>query len=159
MQMKERTLVFLHKPEDKQILLALKKRGFGEGKWNGVGGKIEAGETIEQATVREADEEIGVAILPEDLKRVATIDFAFQDKPELNQRVHTFFTTRWEGEPKESEEMRPAWYAYEEIPYSAMWVDDREWLPRVLKGERLAARFLFTSDGSAILEKEIQAFS
>lgn len=34
------------------ILLGLKKRGFGEGKWNGFGGKVEPGETIHQAAAR-----------------------------------------------------------------------------------------------------------
>jgi 8-oxo-dGTP diphosphatase/2-hydroxy-dATP diphosphatase len=34
------------------ILLGLKKRGFGEGKWNGFGGKIESGESVIQAAIR-----------------------------------------------------------------------------------------------------------
>lgn len=37
------TLCYLLK--DDQVLLAMKKRGFGEGKWNGPGGKVEKGET------------------------------------------------------------------------------------------------------------------
>lgn len=45
--------------KENQILLAMKKRGFGAGKWNGAGGKINAGETIEEATTREVDEELG----------------------------------------------------------------------------------------------------
>jgi 8-oxo-dGTP diphosphatase/2-hydroxy-dATP diphosphatase len=35
-----------------EILLGLKKRGFGEGKWNGFGGKIESGESVIQAAIR-----------------------------------------------------------------------------------------------------------
>ena len=54
--MKHVTLLFLL--TDDQILLAMKKRGFGMGRWNGVGGKIEPGETIEEATARECREEI-----------------------------------------------------------------------------------------------------
>nr|CAD7569503.1 unnamed protein product [Timema californicum] len=34
------------------VLLGMKKRGFGKGKWNGFGGKVELGETIHQAAVR-----------------------------------------------------------------------------------------------------------
>lgn len=37
----ECTLLFLKK--NRQLLLAMKKRGFGAGKWNGVGGKLEPG--------------------------------------------------------------------------------------------------------------------
>ncbi len=44
------TLVFVR--EGDKILLGLKKRGFGKGKWNGFGGKVERGETIKQATIR-----------------------------------------------------------------------------------------------------------
>ena len=44
------TLAFIQK-EDK-VLLGLKKRGFGEGKWNGFGGKPHEGETITEAAVR-----------------------------------------------------------------------------------------------------------
>jgi len=54
----ELTLLFLIK--DDQILLAMKKRGFGAGRFNGVGGKVEPGETIEQALIRESQEEINV---------------------------------------------------------------------------------------------------
>lgn len=53
-----RTLLFLRRGDE--LLLAMKKRGFGKGKWNGVGGKLEAGETLEQALIRETVEETGV---------------------------------------------------------------------------------------------------
>lgn len=153
--MKDNTLVFLYKPEEKQILLAMKKRGFGEGKWNGVGGKVAEGETVEDAAVREAEEEIGVSISTENLKPVALLRFEFDDNPNLVLLVHTFFVEVWSGEPKESEEMRPQWYGVDDIPYKEMWVDDIEWLPRVLAGECLSGRFLFTKGGAEIAELEL----
>ncbi len=48
--MKIFTLVLVSKKSG--ILLGLKKRGFGEGKWNGFGGKIESGESVMQAAIR-----------------------------------------------------------------------------------------------------------
>lgn len=36
-----------------RVLLGEKKRGFGEGYFNGFGGKVEAGETVQQAAIRE----------------------------------------------------------------------------------------------------------
>ena len=44
------TLVFIR--DGAHILLGLKKRGFGMGRWNGFGGKVEHGETILQAAKR-----------------------------------------------------------------------------------------------------------
>jgi len=40
-----------------RLLLGMKKRGFGAGKWNGFGGKIEVGETPRAAAIREMKEE------------------------------------------------------------------------------------------------------
>ena len=44
------TLAFLRRSGE--ILLGFKKRGFGAGRWNGFGGKVEPGETIEQGARR-----------------------------------------------------------------------------------------------------------
>jgi 8-oxo-dGTP pyrophosphatase MutT (NUDIX family) len=38
----------------------MKKRGFGHGKYNGFGGKVEKSETISQAAIREMYEESGI---------------------------------------------------------------------------------------------------
>ncbi len=153
--MRECTLVFLYKPNDKEILLAMKKRRFGTGKWNGVGGKLEGDETVLRSAVRETKEEICVEVSEEDLAQVATIDFYFDSNPDWDQRAHVFFVEKWEGEPEETEEMSPAWYKTDAIPFEEMWADDIHWLPRVLKGEKLKASFTFDKDGSKILKKEV----
>ena len=132
------SLVFLQR--DDEILLAMKKRGFGKGLWNGVGGKIDPGETIEQAAVRECQEEINVT--PLDLAKVAIHTFTFpDDKP--NMIGHVFITDKWEGEPAETDEMAPQWFKKSEIPYSGMWDDDIFWLPAVLEGRKLITAFSF----------------
>lgn len=127
------------------------------GKFNGVGGKVGEGEAIEAAAVREAHEEIGVLIDAADLTKVAMLTFYFDGKPEWSIECHTYITERWDGEPRESEEMAPEWFALDQIPFERMWVDDIHWLPRVLKGERLRATFNFSNDGSQILKQEIAA--
>ena len=43
--------------KDGKILLAMKKRGFGVGKWNGCGGKLKDNERLEDAAIRELQEE------------------------------------------------------------------------------------------------------
>lgn len=134
------TLLFLLK-EDK-ILLAMKKRGFGAGRYNGIGGKIEPGETVEQAMIRECQEEI--CITPTNYWKVAEHDFV-QDQGENAWRMytHVYFTDSWEGEPQETEEMAPEWFALADIPYHTMWQDDEFWLPVVLEGQKLMGSFTF----------------
>ncbi len=131
-------LVFLVK--DKQILLAMKKRGFGEGKLNGVGGKVEPGESIKESAIREAQEEIGVTIT--DCEQVAELlfDEFFKGEPAL-VRVHVFIASEWQGEPSESEEMKPEWFDIDNLPLDKMWRDDPCWLPKVLQGKKLVAKF------------------
>ncbi len=98
--MKNLTLSFLFK--DGQILLAMKKRGFGDGKWNGYGGKVEEGESIEEGAIREIKEEGNVKVQKEDLENFGVIDFYFPDKPDWNQRVHIYKILKWEGKPEET---------------------------------------------------------
>ena len=147
--LQECTLCFLVK-EDK-ILLAMKKRGFGVGKWNGVGGKVKDGENLEKTVQRETWEEINVK--PVEFKKVAVLDFLFPESPKdinWNQRVNVFLVTKWEGEPTESEEMKPQWSPIGKIPFDFMWNDDPLWLPRVLKGEILKGKFTFAQDQETI---------
>lgn len=113
------------------------------GRWNGVGGKIEPGETIEQATARECYEEIGVT--PGELEKVAHLTFTFPDDTD-DILAHVYTTRSWEGEPVETEEMAPQWFTHAEIPYKEMWTDDEFWLPHVLDGKKLVATFMFTKD-------------
>jgi len=138
--MNKKTLSLLFLRKDDQILLAMKKRGFGEGRWNGVGGKVEEGETVEQAMIRETQEEIGVT--PKVYEKVADIRFDeyFKGEPTL-MHVHIFVATEWEGEPEESEEMKPQWFSTQHIPYDLMWADDPYWLPQVIEGKKLSADF------------------
>jgi 8-oxo-dGTP pyrophosphatase MutT (NUDIX family) len=146
--MHDKTLLFLHKPDEQQILLAMKKRGFGEGKWNGVGGKLEPGESIEDAVVRETLEEIGVRVSHHVLDKRAELTFVYAGKPEWDCVTHTYFVHTWEGEPIESEEMRPVWYHHDEIPFHSMWENDRHWLPRVLAKQFVRATFTFDHTGA-----------
>jgi len=136
------SLILIEK-EDK-ILLAKKKRGFGEGKWNGFGGKVEYGETVEESAIRELREESGIIADPQHLQKRCEYDFEFLDEPGLDIfNVHVFCLNTYKGEPRETEEMLPAWFLKDKIPYDEMWDDDKYWLPKFLEGKKLKGAFWF----------------
>ena len=127
---------------DGQILLIRKKRGLGAGKINGPGGRLEKGETAEQAAIRETQEEIGVT--PTGLEYVGELFFQFLDGYKLH--VAVFAASGCEGELIETDEATPIWTDIERIPYDEMWQDDPYWLPLVLKRERFRGYFVFDVD-------------
>ena len=153
MNSKVTTLLVLRRGDE--ILLAMKKRGFGAGRWNGVGGKLEPGETIEQALVRECQEEIGVT--PLRYHKIVEHDFVLDSKsPKAwHMYVHTYQCDNWKGKPIETEEMKPRWFKISEIPYDHMWQDDRYWMPQVLVGQKLKTVFAFDKDDN-LLSQQIQ---
>ncbi|HEX9153834.1 MAG TPA: 8-oxo-dGTP diphosphatase [Candidatus Saccharimonadales bacterium] len=132
--MKHTTLIFLR--QNDQILLAMKKRGFGVGKWNGPGGKVEPNETYEEAAVRECQEEVGIT--PTNHTKVG--EFHFFDHPDIEHYCHIYVATEWEGELQETEEMRPKWFNTADIPYHAMWPDDEFWMPHVINNKLFKGR-------------------
>ncbi len=143
------TLCLVHQPP--RILLGLKKRGFGMGKWNGFGGKVEPGETLEEAAKRELYEEAG--IVARDLTKVGRAEFFFPHD-DMILEVHFFSTNQFTGAPIETEEMKPAWFHEQDIPFDTMWPDDRYWFPLFLAGKKFVGSFTFDSNHQ-ILHQEL----
>lgn len=138
MEKKVTTLCMIH--QHPRVLLGMKKRGFGAGRWNGFGGKVLPDETIEASAIREMQEETGIVV--HDMEQVGFLNFAFTHTPETID-VHIFRIEDFSGEPIESEEMRPQWFYIDEIPFTDMWPDDIYWYPLFLKGKKFKGNFLF----------------
>lgn len=153
--MKELTLSLLFKED--QILLAMKKRGFGTGKWNGYGGKKQPDETIEDAAIREIKEEGGVTVKKEDLEYFGYIDFYFSDKSDWDQRVYIYKVTKWDGEPIETEEMKPEWFSFDQIPYHEMWAGDDAWIPKVIEGKKITGEVHFSEEGEKLIKVDLNS--
>lgn len=144
--MKLSTLCFcIH---DDSVLLAMKKRGFGAGKWNGYGGKVAENESPRTATARELKEESGLSVIERALEQVALVRFYF-DGSQLFE-CHVFLARDWKGEPSESEEMKPRWFPVLQLPFTEMWVADSKWVPLILTGKKLEAEVNFNIDGSEV---------
>lgn len=118
------TLSMIH--DDKRVLLAMKKRGHGAGKWNGYGGKINDGESIEDAMVRELREESGLDAT--EFEKRAIISFDDQNNDNIIE-MHVYKIFNFDGEPIETEEMAPRWFDLDKIPFTNMWESDKKWLP------------------------------
>jgi len=123
-----------------RVLLGHKKRGFGSGLWNGFGGKVEAGETPEEAMIRETEEE--ACISPKSYKQCGLLHFSFDDQPQIVE-VHVFRADGYEGHPAETEEMAPRWFSENDLPFDNMWQDDRYWFPLLLANKSFEGYFFF----------------
>lgn len=139
-----------------KILLGMKKTGFGRGKYNGFGGKLEVGETPLGCAVRELAEECGIVAEEADLRPAGELLFIFPVNPELNHDVHLYVLHKWQGEPQEMQEMKPVWFDVAEIPYAEMWADDCYWLPAVLKGKKVNGKVVFSDNNEAVDEITIR---
>ena len=155
---KQATLCVIFDRETNKILLAMKKRGFGVGKYNGFGGKVNPGESIKQAALREFQEESCMTAELGDFAKVGEFDFYFPHKPEFDQTVHVYAIGKCQGEPKETEEMAFEWFNVNSIPYAKMWDDDKYWLPHILEGKKLSASFVFKPENNenVVASKDIK---
>jgi 8-oxo-dGTP diphosphatase len=145
------TLMFIVDEAERKVLLIRKKRGFGQGKINGPGGKLDPGESELDCAVRETEEELGVTAL--NSRKRGELWFQFVDG--LAMHVAVFDATAHAGEAAETEEAAPLWTPIDEIPFEQMWADDRHWLHQMLTNEQgFAGRFVF--DGDAMLSCEIE---
>jgi 8-oxo-dGTP pyrophosphatase MutT (NUDIX family) len=130
------------------VLLGMKKRGFGAGKWNGYGGKVEAQESITDALVREVKEESALTIHSSNTTQIAHLKFYFEYVPIFE--CHTFLITEWSGTPIETEEMKPQWFSVENLPFNEMWTSDINWLPLALAGNKVSATIVFDNKGEVV---------
>ena len=129
-----------------RVLFGVKKCGFGKGKLVGVGGKVEKNESVEVAAVRETEEEIGVKVTKYKKHGEVIFDNLTYRGQTESHTMHIFVATAWEGEPSESNEIKPTWFDIRDIPYERLWEDDQYWLPYVLIGDFIQGYFHFDKD-------------
>lgn len=136
--MKNAVVIFLRKRGGHEVLLAQKHSGseIAGLKWNGYGGKMEPGENVRQATIRETDEESdgSIRLSPADLKYHGVVEFYNSDKV-ANFRVHFLLADNVITElPKSTEVMiDPQWFWFSDLPWSQMMPADKLILPLILE--------------------------
>ena len=142
------TLLFIFRGDE--VLLIEKKTGFGQGKVNAPGGRLEPGETPLEAAIREVQEE--VCVTPTGIEFCGDLYFQFIDG--LSIRGHVYRADGFEGTPAETVEALPFWHPVADMPYDRMWADDRHWVPLMMERKPFVARFLF--DDETMLEQHIE---
>jgi 8-oxo-dGTP diphosphatase len=146
------TLCFLLRDGESgpEVLLGLKRTGFGTGKIVGIGGHVEPGESDGEAAVREVMEETGVSVRVEDLTDAGAVNFVFPAKPEWNMSTSLFTARTWQGEPTDSDEVLPEWFRTDTLPVERMWQDADHWLPVVLEGGKVNVVVTLNDDNETV---------
>ena len=152
------SLIFLLDTPARRVLLGMKKRGFGEGKINGFGGKLEEGETMAECASRELAEESGCCMPATCVQARGRLKFEMlNDSGMLDKRTGRIIPTLKvyvytaeladvaSGTVTESDEMLPEWFDWDEVPLERMWPDDRFWLPTLLAGHDVVGDFEFAT--------------
>lgn len=96
--------------------------------WEFVGGKVERGETKEQALIRECQEELAITVEPHEVFTEVTHEY-----PDITVHLTLFNCTISKGQPQLLEHNDMKWITSAEIPDYEFCPADEEILKRLLK--------------------------
>lgn len=116
------------------------------GKWNGLGGKLDPGETPEECAIREIREESGLQVTKPTLKGVLTFP-AFAKEEDWYAFV--FLVQDFEGELTESPEGDLEWIDDRQLLSLDLWEGDRIFLPWLERAGFFSAKFVY-KDGRLV---------
>lgn len=132
---KEKSTTLCYIKKDGQYLMMLRNKKKGDenaGKWIGVGGHVEEGETPDECIVREVKEETGLAL--EDFIFHGVIEYI---NTESRERMYLYTGTKFSGEADMNcNEGTLAWIRQEDIMALKMWEGDKYFLEKLLAGEK-----------------------
>jgi 8-oxo-dGTP diphosphatase len=132
------TLVYVQ--HNGYTLMLHKAKGYQEGKWNGLGGKFEGGESPEECMKRETFEESGLVVEEAQLKGFLTWpDFDGED----DWYAFVFVVTKFSGEVTASDEGRLEWIPNNEVMTLNLWPGDRVFLPWVFGDKFFSGKFIY----------------
>lgn len=124
------TLCYIEK-DGKYLMLHRNKKenDLNEGKWIGVGGKFEAGESPEECLIREVKEETGLELTEYQFRGLVT----FVSDEWGTEYMHLFTATAFIGELQECNEGDLVWVPIEEVLELNLWEGDKVFLDLLQK--------------------------
>lgn len=139
--MKLATLCYVKKDAQTLMIHRIKRPGdMHAGKWNGLGGKMEPGETPEECAVREVFEESGLRVRNPRLRGFLTFP-AFANEEDWYAFVFTI--TDFEGELIDPAEGHLAWIADEKLSELPLWEGDHLFFPWLERDDIFSAKFVY----------------
>ena len=137
--MKLATLCYVQRDNKTLMLYRNKKENdYHEGKWNGLGGKFEAGETPEECAIREVYEESGLRVKDPVMKGFIT--FPLFDGVD-DWYVFVFVFKSFEGELIDSPEGRLEWIQDDKLTELNLWEGDSVFIPWLFEDKYFSAKF------------------
>ncbi len=152
--MKLATLCYIQKDGKTLMLYRNKKENdYHEGKWNGLGGKFEPGESPENCAVREIKEESGLIV--KSLKMKGFITFPMFDGKE-DWYVFLFVIDKFEGELIDSPEGKLEWIPNGKLNELNLWDGDRIFIPWLFQDKFFSAKFNY--DNGQFIDYEVEFY-
>ena len=142
-----------------EVLLGRKLTGLGKGKVVAPGGKLEAGESPNDAAVREVREEVGITVDPNELEPLGVLTYLFPTKTSWSQVSRAFRVYGDFGDAVASDEIEASWVPIDMVEVDEMWDDAKYWLPDLLGGDAVVATFEFGADLSTVSASDHPGFT
>ena len=146
------TLCYVYQ-EDRVLMIYRnkKKNDFHEGKWNGLGGKFEIGETPLECVRREVYEESGLSIINPSLLGICFFP-NFDSEDEL---MYLYVAHEFQGDLRECLEGELHWINKSDMLKLNVWDSDRIFLPYVFQEQPFTG--VFTFEGKRLIHYEIHS--
>ena len=141
--MKLATLCYVQDKKTNSTLMlhrVKKENDYHHGKWNGLGGKFEPGESPEECAVREIKEESGLNV--KSIKMKGFITFPIFDGIE-DWHVFVFVIDDFDGELIDSNEGNLGWIPKEELININLWEGDKYFIPWLFEDNFFSAKFVY----------------
>jgi len=147
--MKLATLCYVtNKKTDSTLMIhrVKKENDYHEGKWNGLGGKFEPGESPEECAIREIEEECGLKVKSVTMKGFITFPM-FDGKEDWY--VFLFTADKFVGKLIDSPEGNLAWIKNDVLTELNLWDGDKIFIPWLFEDKFFSAKFNY-EDGKYV---------